>query len=158
VNAIRNLLIQTGLNSNEIQLEITETVLIEKMNISKKVINDISNMGIQIALDDFGSGYSSLTYLKNLPIDVVKLDANFIKGIIKQGGDRVIVEAVTKLTHDLGLKIVAEGIETDAQLSILKENCCDYGQGYLFGKPVPAKTLEKITKSEDAISCIASVN
>jgi diguanylate cyclase (GGDEF)-like protein len=154
VNMIRNLLMQTGLNSNEILFEITETVLIEKMDISKKVINDISNMGVQIALDDFGSGYSSLTYLKNLPIDVVKLDANFIRGIIAHGEDRLIVEAITALTHSLGLRIVAEGIETKEQLAILEENNCDYGQGYLFGRPVPGEVLETILKEKREQICI----
>ncbi len=157
VNTIRNLLMQTGVNSNEIQLEITETVFMEKMDISKKVINDISNMGVQIALDDFGSGYSSLTYLKNLPIDVVKLDANFIKGIMNHGEDRVIVESVIELTHNLGLRIVAEGIETNSQLIVLKDNGCDLGQGYLFRKPVTELGIEEMIIKEASPKRIARI-
>lgn len=148
VNYIRNLLLQTGLNSNEIQLEITETVFIDKADITKKVFNDISSMGILIALDDFGTGYSSLTYLKNFPIDIVKLDANFVKGIINQGEDRVIVESVINLTHDLGLLIIAEGIETETQYEVLKMNNCDYGQGYLYSRPVPAEKINELLKNE----------
>ncbi|MDF2541341.1 MAG: domain S-box/diguanylate cyclase protein [Herbinix sp.] len=148
VNEIRNLLMETNLNSNEIQLEITETVFIEKMNLSKKVLNDISNMGIQLALDDFGTGYSSLTYLKNLPIDVVKLDANFVKGITHNGEDSVIVESVIKLTHDLGLTIIAEGIETVEQKTMLHTYDCDYGQGYYYNKPVAPVVIEEMMINE----------
>lgn len=144
INEIRNLLAKTNLKSDEIQLEITETVLIEKMNASKTVLEEISKMGILIALDDFGTGYSSLTYLKNLPIDVVKLDANFIKGVMEDKEDSVIVESVIKLTHDLDLQMVAEGIETDEQLALLKSNKCDYGQGYLFSRPVTWNVIEEM--------------
>ncbi len=144
VNEIRNLLLKTNLRSSEIQLEITETVLIEEMAVSKKVLNEIKNLGIKIALDDFGTGYSSLTYLKNLPIDVVKLDANFVKEIMNNSEDSVIVESMIKLTHDLKLQMVAEGIETAEQLSMLKSDECDFGQGYLFSRPVSWDMIEKM--------------
>lgn len=148
VNEIRDLLRRTNLNSQEIQLEITETVLIEKMAASTKVLEEISKMGIKIALDDFGTGYSSLTYLKNLPIDVVKLDAHFIKGILENGEDSVIVESVIKLTHDLKLQMVAEGIETKEQLSLLQSNDCDFGQGYLFSRPVSWYDIEQLMEQQ----------
>jgi len=148
VNYIRNMLLQSQLNSNEIQLEITETVFIDKAELSKMVFNDISSMGLQIALDDFGTGYSSLTYLKNFPIDVVKLDANFVKGIINDGEDRSIVEAVIKLTHDLGLTIIAEGIEAETQHNVLKNKRCDYGQGYLYSRPVSADKIMEMLENE----------
>ncbi len=144
VSEIQNLLAKTNLTPEEIQLEITESVLIERMDISRKVLKEISDMGIKIALDDFGTGYSSLTYLKNLPIDVVKLDANFVKGIMENGEDSVIVQSVIKLTHDLELEMVAEGVETDDQLSLLKSNQCDYGQGYLFSRPVTWSMIEEM--------------
>jgi diguanylate cyclase (GGDEF)-like protein len=146
VEHIRKLLEQTGIDSSEIQLEITETVLIEKMEESKRVLHELSIMGFKIALDDFGTGYSSLTYLKNLPIDVVKLDRDFVKGIMEKGEDSVIVESVIKLTHDLNLQIVAEGIEYEEQLSILKCNSCDFGQGYLFSKPVADSVIIEMLK------------
>ena len=146
VEHIKKLLLETGIDSSEIQLEITETVLIEKMKASKRVLEEVSNMGIKIALDDFGTGYSSLTYLKNLPINVVKLDSNFVKGILEKGEDSVIVESVIRLTHDLNLKMVAEGIENGKQLSILKRNQCDYGQGYLFSKPVGESLIINMLK------------
>lgn len=144
IEKVATLMEETKVNCDEIQLEITETVLIQKMNTSKKVLDEISKMGIRIALDDFGTGYSSLTYLRNLPIDVVKLDGTFIKGLLDNGQDSVIVESVIQLTHDLDLQMVAEGIETEKQLSILKMNSCDYGQGYLFSKPLPQSAIEEI--------------
>jgi diguanylate cyclase (GGDEF)-like protein len=148
VNEVRNIISDLRLNSSEVQIEITESVLIEKMKQSQKVLEDLSEMGIQIALDDFGTGYSSLTYLKNLPIDVVKLDGNFVKGIITQEEDSVIVESVIKLTHDLNLTLVAEGIETEEQLKLLKNNCCDYGQGYYFSKPLEKDMVEIMMKTD----------
>ena len=104
-------------------------------------------MGIQIALDDFGTGYSSLTYLKKLPIDIVKLDREFIKNISIENNDRLIIEHIIKLIQELNLKIVAEGIELQEQVAILKNNNCDYGQGYLFGKPVTKEEFEKLMLS-----------
>lgn len=147
VNEVRNIISDLRLNTSEIQIEITESVLIEKMKQSQKVLEDLSEMGIQIALDDFGTGYSSLTYLKNLPIDVVKLDGNFVKGIMTQEEDSVIVESVIKLTHDLDLTLVAEGIETEEQLALLRNNRCDFGQGYYFSRPVEKDIVELMMKS-----------
>ena len=139
---IAALLDETNVICNEIQLEITETAVIKNLKSSVSILNEISAMGILIALDDFGTGYSSLTYLKNLPIDVVKLDSTFIKGIVKDGQDSVIVESVIQLTHDLDLQMIAEGIETENQMYLLKSKHCDYGQGYLFSKPVSQLALE----------------
>jgi diguanylate cyclase (GGDEF)-like protein len=147
VEYISELLKETGIQSSEIQLEITETVLIEKMQASRKVLSEISAMGIKIALDDFGTGYSSLTYLKNLPIDVVKLDSNFVKGIMENGEDSVIVQSVIKLTHDLHLKMVAEGIENEDQLALLQNNFCDFGQGYLFSRPVEEEQVIELMEA-----------
>ncbi|OOM73859.1 cyclic di-GMP phosphodiesterase Gmr [Clostridium puniceum] len=101
-------------------------------------------MNIKIALDDFGTGYSSLTYLKKLPIDVVKLDRDFIRNISKISEDQVIAKHVIKLTHELNFKIVAEGIETKEHLEFLKLNNCEYGQGYLFSKPITKGSFEEL--------------
>ncbi|WP_073393024.1 sensor domain-containing protein [Clostridium magnum] len=144
INEVRELILKTNLNSNEIQLEVTETAVMEDINTSTRVLKELRDMGVKIALDDFGTGYSSLTYLERLPIDIVKLDRNFIKGISNVGQSNVIVESVIKLTHDLNLGIVAEGIETKNQLEFLILNNCDYGQGYLFSKPVTEKEIEKL--------------
>lgn len=144
IDEIRSLLFQTKVQCDEVQFEVTETALMEDLDASIKVLKEIKDMNIKIALDDFGTGYSSLTYLKKLPIDVVKLDKDFIGSISSTGGDEVIVEYVIKLTHELKLKIVAEGIETEEQLEFLKSNSCDYGQGYLFSKPTTKEEIEKL--------------
>lgn len=144
ISEVRDLILKTNLNSEEIQLEVTETAVMEDINASTRVLKELRDMGVKIALDDFGTGYSSLTYLERLPIDIVKLDRTFIKGISNVGQSNVIVESVIKLTHDLNLGIVAEGIETKDQLEFLKLNNCDYGQGYLFSKPVTEEEIEKL--------------
>jgi diguanylate cyclase (GGDEF)-like protein/PAS domain S-box-containing protein len=144
IEEVRELILETNLNSEEIQIEVTETAVMTDIKASTEILKDIKNMGVKIALDDFGTGYSSLTYLQKLPIDVVKLDRDFVKHISRTGQDNVIAESVIKLTHDLDLAIVAEGIETEEQLEFLKLCECDYGQGYLFSKPVPKNEMEKL--------------
>jgi diguanylate cyclase (GGDEF) domain len=148
ISEVRQLILKTNLSSDEIQLEVTETAVMEDINASTKVLKELRDMGVKIALDDFGTGYSSLTYLERLPIDIVKLDRNFIKGISNVGQSNVIIQSVIKLTHDLNLGIVAEGIELKDQLEFLKLNNCDYGQGYLFSKPVTEKEIEKLLISD----------
>jgi len=150
VNEIRDLLSQTKVNCDEIQLEVTETALMEDLESSIKVLNEIREMNVKIALDDFGTGYSSLTYLKKLPIDVVKLDREFIRNISKVGEDKVIVEYAINLIARLKLEIVAEGIETKEQLEFLRTNNCDYGQGYLFSKPISKEEFEKLLLQEES--------
>lgn len=144
INEIEDLLSKVKIKNDKIQLEVTETALMTDLNTSIKVLKEIKDMNIKIALDDFGTGYSSLTYLKKLPIDVVKLDKDFIKNISKITDEEVIVDYVIKLTHQLKFKIVAEGIETKEQLEFLKLGSCDYGQGYLFSKPINKEEFEQL--------------
>jgi len=148
IKEIKSLLSETKVNCSEIQLEVTETALMEDLEASMEILKEIRDMKIKIALDDFGTGYSSLTYLKKLPIDVVKLDREFIRNISKTGEDKVIVEYAINLIHRLNMEIVAEGIETKEQLVFIKENDCDYGQGYLFSKPISKEEFEKLLLSD----------
>lgn len=142
VEEIKILLNETGINPEDIMIEVTETALIENIETSLEILNRIKCMGIRIALDDFGTGYSSLTYLEKLPIDIVKLDRSFVKEVVNQNHVDIIVENIIRLTHDLLLEITAEGIENAEQLDYLNQKLCDYGQGYYFSKPVDHTTIE----------------
>ncbi len=144
IDEIRQVITETQVKSDEIQLEVTETAVMLDIKASTRILKVIKDMGVKIALDDFGAGYSSLTYLQKLPIDSVKLDRDFIKNISDMGQGNVIVDSIIKLTHELGMEIVAEGIETREQLEFLKTSGCDYGQGYLFSRPVPKEEIEAL--------------
>jgi diguanylate cyclase (GGDEF)-like protein/PAS domain S-box-containing protein len=144
IDEIKALISETKVNCDDIQLEVTETALMEDLDVSMKILNELKAMKIKIALDDFGTGYSSLTYLKTLPVDVVKLDREFIRNISKIGEDKVIIEYAINLIHRLNMDIVAEGIETKEQLDFLKKNNCDFGQGYLFSRPISKEDFEKL--------------
>ncbi len=148
IDKIEELVSEFKISYEMIQFEVTETALMKDLDKSINTLNEIRNKDIKIALDDFGTGYSSLTYLKKLPIDVVKLDREFIKSVSRKK-EMAIIEYVIKLTNELDLKIVAEGIETQEQLEFLKFNKCNYGQGYLFSKPIKKEEFEKLLKSNN---------
>jgi diguanylate cyclase (GGDEF)-like protein len=128
-----------------LELEITENVLMGESEEISKVLHSISNLGIKISLDDFGKGYSSLNRLKMLPIDTLKIDKDFIFDIQNEKTKVVIVDIIIKLANELGMNIVAEGIETNAQLNYLISKKCHLGQGFLLSKPLPADQFAKIT-------------
>lgn len=139
---LSNLLNDIAIRKEEVQIEITETAYMEDIETSSVMLKKIKELGISIALDDFGTGYSSLTYLEKLPIDVVKLDRTFIMNTDVNNQDSIIIQNLIKLTHDLRFKIVAEGIESYDQLNFLQKHGCDYGQGYLFSKPLATEDFE----------------
>ena len=139
---IAQTLIETELEPDCLELEITETSMMENAESEVETLASLREMGVKIAIDDFGTGYSSLGYLKNLPIDSVKLDQSFVKGATTDPDDAALVMAVVTLAHNLRLKVIAEGIETEDQLKFLRLLRCDRGQGYLFGKPAPADPIK----------------
>jgi EAL domain-containing protein (putative c-di-GMP-specific phosphodiesterase class I) len=126
------------INPSRLELEITETLLMENMSAGLEVIDKIKELGVRIALDDFGTGYSSLSYLKTLPIDTVKIDREFIKDIPDSESDMQISSVIIFLAKQLHFEVVAEGVETAEQLAFLKASHCDLAQGFYFSKPVAA--------------------
>ncbi|MBV6446715.1 GGDEF and EAL domain-containing protein [Nitrosomonas sp.] len=142
--SLRQILYETEVTANHLTLEITESLLIKNDSMVKKTLNLLSDLGFIIAIDDFGTGYSSLSYLKHFPIDKLKIDRSFINDIITDENDAAIVTATIMMAHSLGMKVVAEGVETEKQLSFLNEKGCDLYQGYYFGKPIPAMQIAEL--------------
>jgi diguanylate cyclase (GGDEF)-like protein len=132
------------LNPRYLELEVTETVLIESFDLVNKKLEKLSEKGISIALDDFGKGYSSLSYLKQLPISTLKIDKCFIDNLSLMTEDKTITRHIITLGKSLGMSIVAEGVETNEQMEYLKKYKCDKIQGYLFSKPLPKNEAEKL--------------
>lgn len=126
-----------------LEIEITETVIMENPEHGRRILHEIQALSITTAIDDFGTGYSSLAYLKTLPIDTLKLDRAFVKDLPQHPSDIAIARAVIALGHNLGFKVIAEGIETEAQRDFLHREGCDEGQGYLFARPMPAAEFEE---------------
>jgi diguanylate cyclase (GGDEF)-like protein len=137
---------ETGVNPAFLELELTESAIMDNVDHTIKVLKHLRDMGILISIDDFGTGYSSLSCLRRFPIDYLKIDRSFIVNIPKNADDKAIVMAIISMTHSLGMRIVAEGVETEAQKAFLLEQGCDEMQGYLFSKPVPPDLMEKLMK------------
>jgi EAL domain-containing protein (putative c-di-GMP-specific phosphodiesterase class I) len=132
---------KTGLIPASLELEITESVLITSMEQATRILDEIKSLGVKIALDDFGTGYSSLNYIQKLPIDTLKMDKALITGATEDNIKCQIVGTIIKLAHQLSLKVVAEGIENELQLQYLKQNACDYLQGFLLSKPLAKEAI-----------------
>lgn len=131
----------SGANPKHIKLELTESMLVADVPDVIAKMKQIKAMGVSFSLDDFGTGYSSLSYLKLLPLDQLKIDQSFVRDILTDPNDTAIAHAVIALGHSLGLKVIAEGVETPEQRDVLVALHCDAFQGYLFGRPVPASVL-----------------
>lgn len=151
---IRQIVQDTGLEPRYLELEITEGLLIENIRHSRVTLAELRNAGIQVALDDFGTGYSSLTYLKNLDFDVLKIDSSFIRHLATEtpdsGNARAIANSIITMAHSLGLKVMAEGVETEAQRDCLRQMGCDHMQGYLFSRPIAADHIPPLVKAATA--------
>ena len=127
-----------GLESAMLEVEVTENVLLDRASSQiERSLKDLHDLGVQIALDDFGTGHASLSHLKRFPVDRLKIDQSFVREIQSASEDSIIVRAIINLAHNLGMEVVAEGIETEEQFELLREQGCDVGQGYLLGMPVP---------------------
>lgn len=132
-----------GLDPRDLSLEITESVLLEDGDTSAHVLRRLKSLGLRIGVDDFGTGFSSLTYLKRFPVDILKIDRSFVSGLGQDREDRAIVASVVDLAHAFGLTTIAEGVETPVQLAELRSLGCEQGQGYLWSRPLPAADVEE---------------
>ncbi len=133
-----------GLKGGSVVVEITEGLLLEASDVTSEKLLAYRDAGIEVSLDDFGTGYSSLAYLKKFDIDYIKIDQSFVRSLTPHSGDLALCEAMIVMAHKLGIAVIAEGIETEEQRQLLAEAHCDFGQGYLFSKPVPAETFQKL--------------
>ncbi|WP_263143805.1 EAL domain-containing protein [Pseudomonas sp. RIT-PI-AD] len=141
VGSIAAILHEEALSAELLELELTESLLLDATDDTRQQLGRLKSLGLTLAMDDFGTGYSSLSYLKKFPIDVIKIDRSFIKDIPDSQDDMEITSAVVAMAHNLKLTVVAEGVETPAQLNFLRRQRCDVGQGYLFDRPIPGRDL-----------------
>ncbi|KEO81774.1 putative bifunctional diguanylate cyclase/phosphodiesterase [Tumebacillus flagellatus] len=151
VERVMQVLEETGLEPQYLELEITESITMHDVDFSISVLRELSAMGILISIDDFGTGYSSLNYLKHFPINTLKIDQSFVREITIDPYNAAIVTTVIYLAQNLKLKVIAEGVETEEQLSYLRDHQCDEMQGYLFSRPVPAEEFEKILRARGSL-------
>ena len=147
--SIVRVLEETGLAPQLLELEITESLTMDNPEHAAALLKKLKALGIRLAIDDFGTGYSSLGYLKRFPIDNVKIDRSFIMDIPDDEDDVAITQAVIAMAHSLRLKVIAEGVETEAHLAFLREHGCDEAQGYLFGAPMPAEDFVRLMLQRD---------
>jgi len=148
---------ESQLDPRSLELELTESSIMENPEAAAEVLNEIRALGIAVAIDDFGTGYSSMSYLKLFSVNTLKVDRSFVSGVATDPHNAAMVRAMVTLAHDLNLRVVAEGIETEAALAFLKHLQCDEGQGYFFAKPQPAGALSEmlfpvvVNKSRSAV-------
>ena len=148
VEKVAGFLSRTGVDPNSIELELTESVAIGNVNICIGRMNDLKGLGLTLAMDDFGTGFSSLSYLKELPLDVLKIDQSFVRQLESEHSSQAIVRAILALADGLGMETVAEGVETEAQLEFLKQHRCGIFQGYFFSRPLPAEDFLKLLRDD----------
>ncbi len=141
---IRTVLKETGLAASALELEITESIAMKDVDFSGEILTELSADGIHISIDDFGTGSSSLRYLKRFPIDILKIDQTFVRDLTSDSSDAAITAAMITMAHALELKVIAEGVETEEQLAFLRSRRCDEMQGYLFSRPVPTEAFTKL--------------
>lgn len=142
---------ETGIPTTALEIEITESVVMQNMETAIEILGKLNEAGVRVAVDDFGTGYSSLSYLKRFPLSKVKIDRSFISDVVHSDNEAALVSAIIAMAHSLGLLVVAEGVETDEQLRFLQDLRCDEIQGYLVSKPLPADGISELLSRSDSI-------
>jgi EAL domain-containing protein (putative c-di-GMP-specific phosphodiesterase class I) len=155
VDRLERYIAETGIDPGLVELEVTESVIIEGAGEARAALDRVAALGVGIAIDDFGTGYSGLAYFKRLPIDTVKIDQSFIRDLTIDADDAAIVTAIIAMARTLGVDVVAEGVETEEQLEALKRLGCNRAQGYLFAAPMSASDVAKLLARIPAASAAA---
>jgi EAL domain-containing protein (putative c-di-GMP-specific phosphodiesterase class I) len=154
-NVIRTALLDTGLSPRYLELELTESFLLSNVNATLSILQELRQMGVMLSIDDFGTGYSSLSYLKHFPVGKLKIDRSLIKDLAVDQGDAAIATAIISMARSLHLKVIAEGVETDEQMSFLRQHGCDEIQGYYFSRPLvvdaASDLLRQRTQSQSTV-------
>ena len=150
-------LIATGMEPPNLELELTESVLMEDAESTVVTLRALKAMGVRLAIDDFGTGYSSFTYLRRFPSDALKLHQSFVHDITEDPDDATIVSAMINIGKSLKQRVIAEGVETQAQLDFLRRHGCDEGQGYYFSRPVSADQALQMLNADLRVGMVGSV-
>lgn len=148
VSDVQEIILETGVEPSHLELEVTESSVMKNDRKTLEVLQELRKIGVRLAVDDFGTGHSVLTYLRDFPLNTLKIDRSFINGVATEGKDAAITSAVIAMAHRLDLRVVAEGVETEDQLSFLTRHDCDECQGFLFSRPVPASEIGEILADE----------
>src|SRR6185436_789337 len=150
VARIRDILEETNVDAKHLKLELTESAVMQNADMAARLLKRLKDLGVQLSIDDFGTGYSSLGYLHRFPVNTLKIDRSFIGRIGEAAENIEIVRTIVSLAENMGMEVVAEGVETLAQLSQLRKLNCEYGQGYLFSRPVDAASIDSwISRTPD---------
>jgi EAL domain-containing protein (putative c-di-GMP-specific phosphodiesterase class I) len=147
IGTLKNMIKESGCEASWIELEITESSVLENPKLVISLLEQIRELGFSVSMDDFGTGYSSLSYLKNLPIDKLKIDRSFIMNIRSEPKNQIIVKTIIFLAKELGIHVLAEGVETEDEQSFLLENKIDSIQGYYYSKPLPLSEMQKLLEA-----------
>src|SRR5262249_48773683 len=141
---VKRLLDELALSPSCLKLEITESSIMEDANSASLILDQLRKLGVQVCIDDFGTGYSSLNYLHRFTVDTLKIDRSFVRHMFETEENRRLVQSIVDLAHNLSIKVVAEGVETEPQRELLRALRCEFGQGYLFSRPVDGATAERL--------------
>ena len=146
MRTVSRILQETGLDPASFEMELTESMVMHNVEAAIATLQGLKSLGIALSVDDFGTGYSSLSYLKDLPIDALKIDRSFVRdiGSGSEAEDGILAAAIISLGHALHLKVIAEGVETDAQVHFLKRHGCDQVQGFLYGEPIAPQQFAQL--------------
>jgi EAL domain-containing protein (putative c-di-GMP-specific phosphodiesterase class I) len=152
---VARILGETGLEASRLELELTESIVMHDLDAVAEDMKELTELGVRIAVDDFGTGYSSFGYVKRFPVSRLKIDQSFIRNMADDSNDEAIVRTIIMLGHSLNITVVAEGVETEDQLARLRSEGCDEVQGFLFGRPMPAKRFVDLIRNDSGMAKIA---